>query len=108
MESHKASFFHEQIYLENFQFTKYSKLHGNRRLNKFITTLETYQFQPPFLKKCLQKETKIKRFTKRYGEKYDKKIFLSNLDSIFLNCFGFLRTKTFKRRKNSPMNVHVN
>lgn len=103
MESHKASFFHEQIYLENFQFTKYSKLHGNRCLNKFITTLETYPVSAAILK-----EVPTKRFTKRYGEKYDKKIFLSNLDSIFLNCFGFLRTKTFKRRKNSPMNVHVN
>ena len=108
MESHKASFFHEQIYLENFQFIKYSSFTIIMALTNLLQLLKPTQFQPPFLKKCLQKETKIKRFTKRYGEKYDKKIFLSNLDSIFLNCFGFLRTKTFKRRKNSPMNVHVN
>lgn len=74
MESHEASFFHEQIYswkifssLNTLSFTVIVAL------TNLLQLLKPTQFQPPFLKKCLQKETKIKRFTKRYGEKYDKK-----------------------------------
>ena len=36
-----------------------------------------------------------------------KKIFQTNIDGIFLKYFGFLRTKTFKLRKNSLLNTHV-
>ena len=73
MESHKASFFHEQIYLENFQFIKYSSFTVIIALTNLLQLLKPTQFQPPFLKKYLLKETKIKRFTKRYGQKCDKK-----------------------------------
>ena len=69
MESHKASFFHEQIYLENFQFTKYSKLHGNRRLNKFITTLETYPVSAAILKEVPSKRNKNKAIYKTLRRK---------------------------------------